>query len=159
MGKRRKPDIVIPSSYGEIFKVFLNKDVFIDKRLYECYSKKKMLLAAILNGSFTFFFAEIASRTGLGEGLLDLTVYEVADWLIVNPLNFSESKAIEIESAFRSIFSQNIQTIDKETKDQNRTLLDQLILHTIGLDIRGIEEVHFELNRMVSNRLNRAVTF
>ena len=88
-----------------------------------------------------------------------MTVYEVTDWLIVSPLNFAESKAIEIENAFRSIFSQNIQPIDKETKDQNRTLLDQLILHTIGLDIRDIEEVHFELNRMVSNRLNRAVTF
>ena len=139
--------------------MFINEGVFIDKRLYECYTEKVKLVAAILNCSLTFFFAEIASRTGLGEGLLDLTVYEVTDWLIVSPLNFAESKAIEIENAFRSIFSQNIQPIDKETKDQNRTLLDQLILHTIGLDIRDIEEVHFELNRMVSNRLNRAVTF
>jgi glycerol dehydrogenase-like iron-containing ADH family enzyme len=118
-----------------------------------------MLVASLLNCSLTFFFAEIASRTGLGEGLLDLTVYEVSDWLIVNPSNFSEGKAIDIKNAFQSICSQNAKSIDKETKDHNRNLLNELILQSIDLDIQGIEEIHFELNRMVSNRLNRANTF
>jgi hypothetical protein len=159
LGKRREPEIIIPCSYGEIFKVFLNNGVFIDKRLYECYTKQPMIIAALLNCSLTFFFAEIGSRTGLGEGLLDLTVYEVSDWLIVNPKIFSESKVIEIEEAFEKISRRNVQPVDQEAKNQNRNLFDELILQSIDLDKPEIQEIYYELIRMVSNRLDRANTF
>ena len=159
LGERREPEIIIPCSYGEIFKVFLNNGVFIDKRLYECYTERPMIMAALLNCSLTFFFAEIGSRTGLGEGLLDLTVYEVSDWLVVNPKIFSEGKAIEIEEAFEKICGRDIQPIDKEAKNQNRNLLDELILQSIDLNKPEIQEIYYELIRMVSNRLDRANTF
>jgi len=79
--------------------------------------------------------------------------------LIVNPFNFSEDKKSEIKNAFQPVYSQTIQSIDRETKSQNRRSIDELIFRSIGLDTRYIEKVYFELNRMVSNRLCRANTF
>ena len=78
---------------------------------------------------------------------------------MVNPKIFSEGKAIEIEEAFEKICGQHIQPVDKEAKNQNRNRLDELILQSIDLDKQEIQEIYYEVNRMVSNRLDRANTF
>lgn len=157
--ERRKPGIIIPSSYGEIFKVFINQQVFVDKRLYECYTNDVPLIAAILNSTLTFFIAEICSRTGLGEGLLDLTVYEVNDWLILNPLGVSQQDKNAIVDCFQRLHAKTIKSVDQETKRQARRCVDEQIFRTISLDNSYVDDVYSGLSRMVANRLNRANTF
>lgn len=86
LGTRRIAPLISPSSVSELPRTFRNSGVYADKRLYEIYPHEYAdRIHLVTNSTLSSMFLEIGSRTGLGEGLLDLTVYELADCPIVNP--------------------------------------------------------------------------
>ena len=151
LGNRNIPEIVIPCSFNDAFKVFVNSNVLVDKRMYECYSTDTKL-SYLLNSTLTWFFAEVCSRTGLGQGLLDLTVYEVEDWMITFPNYFNN---IDF-SQFQNFTNRIIEGYSSELYKEDRRELDKIIFDELGLTDSEREEVYQAVIELVSNRLNKA---
>ena len=149
VGERRFPPIISPSSVNDLYRAFINEPhVFVDKRLYEIYSQGNFtqLLAMSLNATLTTMFLEIGSRIGLGEGLLDMTVYEVADCLIVNPRQLK--KALILNRPIRYIFD--------EIRQPDRRALDKIIFDALELTADEREAVYEAVSDLVRQRLEKA---
>jgi hypothetical protein len=171
LGIRDIPGLIIPSSFGDIFKVYLNNGVLANKRLYEIHYKEDLIrLALILNSSLFFFFMELNSSTSLGEGLLDKTVFEVESTLIINPKCISHHT--DLQSRIDAIKHREIRSIfqelgvDPESDSfmqanplPDRKALDEVVFQALGLTKQEIKTLYAGLLELTSNRLRKAKTF
>ncbi len=149
LGQRRAPSIVSPSSVNDLYRAFVNEaGVLIDKRLYEVYPHENFVkrLAVSLNSSLTTLFLELGSRTGLGEGLLDLTVYEVASCFVVNPSLVKKAP----------LFTRPIGSIADEIHQPDRRALDEVVFDVLGLTSGEREAVYEAVVSLVRARLEKA---
>ncbi len=163
LGDRRIPSIISSCSVAQLYRAFDNKGVFADKRLYEIYSKneeKEQLLLSLCS-TLTSLFLEVGSRTGLGLGLLDLTVYELANCLIIN-LKFLYGRQIEnkIREANGLIELGIDQTFPIREQPPNplpdRKALDDIVFDILGLTQGEQNEVYWAVCELVKNRLDKA---
>jgi len=152
LGDRRYSPLICPSSVSELFRVFSNRNVLADKRLYEIYPEGNPdLIQASLNSTLSTLFLELGSRTGLGEGLLDMTVYEVADC----PVIVSGSKEAA-KLALKMLCLRNQMPITHELQQPDRIALDNVIFDLLGLTESEREAVYEAVTRLVEDRLNKA---
>lgn len=145
----RPPQIVSPSSTNDLYRVFTNEaNVLIDKRLYEIFVQQHgvMPLATVLNSTLTTLFLEIGSRTGLGEGLLDLTVYEVAACLIANPVLVRRFP----------LPARAVLPFEEELRQPDRRALDDVVFEALGLTAGEREAVYEAVIELVRARLEKA---
>jgi len=151
IGERTPPPLIGPKSMNEMYKCFRNEEnVFIGDRLYEVYPVKGFEdeINALMQSTYFSFMLELGARTGLGQGLLDLMVYELENVLIpdpgiiegINPLNRQYKK------------------IEGELISHDRLELDKIIFESIGLSELEIEEFYKSYRQIVSNRLGKAIT-
>lgn len=155
IGDREPCDIFVQEHWNARFLAPLNKGSFIaDKRLYEIKAKiNPQLLAASLNSSITFLFLECSGRVMLGEGALDLTVYEFEELLIPNISKF-ETKILK---AFDKLLTQPIKPIFEEVKMKDRQALDSAVLEALGLDPKKyLKPLYDGLTEMVKERIDLA---
>jgi hypothetical protein len=144
LGQRHAPPIVSPSSVTDLYRAFDNiASVLIDKRLYEvyCSADEKPRLVTALNSTITTLFLELGSRTGLGQGLLDLTVYEVADCYVLSPSLVSEQPPC-IDRQIKSIFEEL--GLPKPNRDYSNIHPEDVSLEGVLPDRRALDEVVFE---------------
>ncbi len=150
LGKRQKSPIISPSSFSELYRVFLNQaNVLADKRLYEIYfenEKKTNAMLVVLNTTLTTLMVELNSRTGLGEGLVDLTVYEVSSCLVLNPDELSDP----------SFFDRTFKKFGQEIKQADRRALDDIVFDVLGLTKGEREAVYEAVIQLVEQRLKKA---
>lgn len=149
LGMRRAPQIISPSSTNDLYRAFANKaGVLIDKRLYEIFVQQGLIerLTTALNSTMTTLFLELGSRTGLGEGLLDLTVYEVAACMVVSPSLLRRSV----------MFSRNIHGLEQEISQPDRRALDEVVFDVLGLTAGEREAVYKAVINLVRARLEKA---
>jgi hypothetical protein len=145
VGVRRVPPIVSPSSVSDLYRAFLNQiGVFIDKRLYEIHPLNNLVnqLAVSLNSTMTTLFLELGSRTGLGEGLLDMTVYEVANCLVLHPSLVQATP----------LFDRPTQSIFDEVHQPDRRALDEVVFDVLGLTAGEREAVYEAVVNLVRAR-------
>jgi type I restriction-modification system DNA methylase subunit len=150
LGDRSAPQIIIPASYNDLYRVFLNTaDVLADKRLYEVRFEANFQNAifASLNSTLTTLFLEILSRTGLGEGLIDLTVYETKLIPIVKP---------ELAPIFDQPENRSILPLRKELSTQERHKMDSQIFDVLDLTEVEREAVYEAVVSLVEQRLQKA---
>lgn len=150
LGERRLPPIISPSSVNELYRAFENPGVLADKRLYEIYCEPhetEELLASI-NCTMSCLFLEVGSRTGLGEGLLDLTVYKVADCLVIRPELCRAPPA--------SMRQRLVQPIEQELASPDRLQLDSIVFGVLGLSPVEREAVYEAVINLVQARLKKA---
>jgi hypothetical protein len=171
LGIRELPGLIIPSSFGDNFKVYLNNGVLANKRLYEIHYKEDLIrLALILNSSLFFFFMELNSSTSLGEGLLDKTVFEVESTYIVNPKHLST--CTDLKSRIDTIKHREIRSIFHELQVDpesgsfmnanplpDRKALDEVVFRVLGLTDQEIKALYAGLLELTANRLRKARTF
>ena len=154
VGERNIAPIINPCSFSDISRTFLNDGVHCDKRLYEIYPKTEERILPLLyslNSTLTTLFLELGSRTGLGEGLIDLTVYELANCFVYLVDDIKEAiKQVEILS------SRKIYPIDQELSREDRIIFDQLIFSELGFNEEDIRKFYNSVLDMVQNRLKRA---
>jgi type I restriction enzyme M protein len=155
LGINEYPELIIPCGIGDAFKVFDNSiQILNDKRLYEIYTKNKSLLH-ILNSTLFGFFQEAEARVGLGDGLLDLTVYEVEETKIPDPVKINKVILKNIEASFRKISKRKINPIFEEVKQKDRKELDTIILEALGLNAKEwLPKIYAGLCEMVKERLD-----
>ncbi len=153
-----------------------NVNSFVDARLYgillkECYSNKESILSAILNSSFVSMFVELWGRVNLGQGALDVKVYEYEKMPIINPAIITETQIAKISTVLNTISKRKIGSVFKEIGakdpkevslnriDSDRNALDTIIMQEIlGLTEEERLEVYKAVIDLVKTRLERAKT-
>jgi hypothetical protein len=106
------------------------------------------------------FFIEISSRKGLGDGLLELFVYEVPNYLVPdilvdNSLSFSNRV---IGNIFTELgFDRNLSIRDQQPNPlPDRKELDDIIFDELGLTKDERNEVYWATAELVKQRLDKA---
>jgi hypothetical protein len=154
LGERRMPPIISPSSISELLRTFRNDGVFADKRLYEIYPNRPISVDQIMlatNAITSSLFLELGSRTGLGEGLLDLTVYELADCLIAIPEETDQVKTI-----LREVSQRVILPLREELQHPSRRALDSIVFDVLNLTQGERDAVYEAVIGLVESRLKKA---
>ena len=152
MGRREIPPIISPCSVSELIHTFANEQVLADKRLYEIYPDAP-LNAVLLstNSTLTALFLELGSRTGLGQGLLDLTVYELADCPVV-----LSDETDRIRVTLDDAREREILPLREELNHPNRKAIDNIIFDVIGLTDEERRAVYKAVIQLVERRLGKA---
>ncbi len=159
------PKIIIPCGIGDVYRVFLNEgSVYTDKRMYFSNPKKPHEFILSINSTLYMLMQEIISRVGLGDGLLDLTVYEVASTeifdpdLIPNDFVNNEFLSREINSVFTELGIDPTVPIGEQKPHPlpDRKKLDDFIFNKIGLSDDEKNEVYLAVCRLVFNRYAKA---
>lgn len=164
IGNRTAPQFIFPAGIGVIYRAFEGRpEILVDKRLYEGYSEHANLVD-ILNSTFFILCQEINSRTGLGDGLLDLAVYEVASTVIVDPRAIERLPRMNRTRKIENIFVEC--GIDPESStpisDQvpspkdDRKQVDDVIFDVLGLTADERNDVYRGVCQLVWNRVSRA---
>jgi type I restriction-modification system DNA methylase subunit len=157
VGERKPWDLFVQEHWNARIFVPLNgAGLLADKRLYElnCGGKPK-LTASLLNSSIIFLFIEVAGRAMLGEGALDLTVYEFEDLPL--PQKLSKTYKGKILKAFDKLLTRPVKPVFEEVKMKDRQALDSAVLEALGLDPKKYLKPLYEgLTNMVRERIDLA---
>ncbi|MFW5886921.1 MAG: Eco57I restriction-modification methylase domain-containing protein, partial [Bacteroidota bacterium] len=158
IGNRKISQTVIPCGFGDSFKFYKNGKVFIDKRLYEVDFLNSDYNTS-LNSTLTVLFLEVNSRTGLGDGLMDITVYEAKE-IQVFKKEFHNPIEREVESIFKELGFDPIFPIRlQQPKPINdRFELDSIIFRELNLTNDEINEIYWATAELVKSRIDRADT-
>lgn len=151
VGERKSPPIICPCSMNEIYRIFINTEgVKIDKRLYELYPVKgfENEIAAIMTSTYMSFMLELGARTGLGQGLLDMTVYELKDIRIPDPGLVEGLKPL----------NRKIGLLEHEMQQQDRLELDAAIFDALGLTQDERKQLYEAYITLVTNRIGKSTT-
>jgi hypothetical protein len=148
------PEVIVPCGVGEIYKVFDNQaKVLSDKRLYEV-SLKDINQKYFLNSSLYAFFLESESRVNLGDGLIDLTVYEVEELLSPILTNVDTCTLKALEKPYSKIANRKIKHIIDDIKEKDRQDLDNALLNYLGIEASKYQQrIYDSLVTMVNDRL------
>jgi hypothetical protein len=170
LGERRKADYIVPCGIREVFKVFKNADVLIDKRLYEIYGED-VSIWGIMNSSMYPLMLELKTRNyGGGGGPIDATVYEIETVEVFSPNCMSATDKKRMLNALNNLSLREIQSIFNELgldfkypiRDQkpnplpDRKALDDIVFDVLGLTQAERDEVYWSVCELVKNRLDKA---
>ncbi len=149
------PEIIFPCGIDNTFKVFDNSiKILNDKRLYEIYTGGNDATKYFINSTIFSFFIETESRANLGDGLLDLTVYEVAENLLPRNNLLNKKNLEHLKKVYEKISSRNILPIFNEIKQKDRKELDSAILKALGLEPEEyLPKIYEGLCELVKERL------
>jgi methylase of polypeptide subunit release factors len=157
---RSKPaQVFFASAFGERhMHRFCSTPVIADKRLYFLTSEKGIdntLLAALMNSSVTTLSTEVVGRLSMGDGVLELTVEEANDYLLVPDLReITAAQKKDITTVFESLCQREIGNIFDEVKKKDRQALDSAILSAIGLDSKKyLKPIYDALCELVRERI------
>jgi len=149
------------------------QDTYFDARLYGISLKDfdSEVIAGILNSTLSYMFVELEGRVNLGQGALDVKVYEYKRIPIIHPCKIPASIQLKIKNAFKKLSKRDSESIFKEigaidpenvSLDKvkpDRRELDEIVMGRIlGLSKREQLEVYRGVIRLVKERLERAKT-
>jgi len=149
------PEIIYPCGIDNVFKVFDNSiKILNDKRLYEIYTKENETTKYLIASTLFSFFIETTSRASLGDGLLDLTVYEVAENLLPKTTLFTKKDTERLQNIYEKLSSRKLLQIFNEVKQKDRKELDTKIVEALGLDAKiYLPKIYNGLCELVKERL------
>jgi hypothetical protein len=160
--------IFIQMTFSETFKFFFSHEpIFGDNRLY-CISSEWKNLEYLLNSSLSFLMIELLGRSNLGEGALDMKVYEAESILVPKPelfTSFDFSRFNDfLKRPIKSIFHEL--QVDPESDSfmnanplPDRKALDEVVFRALGLTDQEIKALYAGLLGLTANRLSKANTF
>jgi len=149
------PEIIYPCGIDNVFKVFDNSiKILNDKRLYEIYTEENETTKYLIASTLFSFFIETESRASLGDGLLDLTVYEVAENLLPKTTLFTKKDTDRLQKIYEKLSSRKLLKIFNEVKQKDRIELDTKIVEALGLDAKiYLPKIYAGLCELVKERL------
>jgi hypothetical protein len=140
------PPIISPCSVNDLYRAHVNEcGVRVDKRLYEVRPNDGQptgTLALSLNATLTSLFLELLTRTGLGEGLLDMAVYELRDCPVVHPEHLGGA----------TLRDRKIKEYPAEISAQERIETDEVVLGALGLSAAEQREVRDAVEALIDRR-------
>lgn len=167
--------ILCMMSLNDRYVFWMNpQNTYFDARLYGISLKglfEPKVVSGILNSTLSYMFVELEGRVNLGQGALDVKVYEYEKMPFINPSEIPKGITEKIENAFEKLSQRSPASVFKElgTTDpqsvsldkvkSDRKELDEIIMGEIlGLSKREQLEVYRGLLRLVKNRLEKAQT-
>jgi hypothetical protein len=165
--------LIFPAKVGERMPVFLNDNVFEDKKLYGVTPKNKrdtILLGAFLNSTVSRLIIEHTSRQLTGaQAIADIDVVVVEHLGIPNPSGLSKEIRAKLENSFRKLSKTGCDSIFEEiganSPEQvsldkvkpDRRELDKIVMGKIlGLTEEEQLEVYRAVVDLVKSRLEKA---
>ncbi len=164
--------LIFPSKVGERMPVFLNDNVFEDKKLYGITPKKNretLILAALLNSTISRAFIDFTCRQLTGaQAIADIDVVVVENLLIpdINKISkilrkklidkFNNLSDTDSESIFNEIAS-TPEEVSLDKVKHTRRELDKIIMGEIlGLSEEEQLEVYRAVVDLVKSRIDKA---
>jgi hypothetical protein len=171
VAKRQPGWYALPNAETTLARVFFTRaigdrhmhryspdDIIPDVRLYFLtagVSLNDEIIAACLNSSLCAFCCEIAGRVTMGDGVLELTVEDARDYLLVPDV--SKVSAVErkaVTKAFEALCKREIGNVFEEVKQKDRRALDAAILAAIGVDPKKyLKPIYEGLCELVQERM------
>lgn len=167
--------LIFPAKVGERMPIFINDNVFEDKKLYGITPKRlseTLILAALLNSTLSRLFIEFTCRQLTGsQAIADIDVVVVESLPVLNPRRipkklranliekFNKLAETDAESIFKEIssFPEEV-SLDKVKPD--RRALDKIIMGEIlGLTDEEQLEVYRAVVDLVKSRIEKAKSF
>lgn len=158
-GRAQPAQVFIAAAFGERFMYRFSKDpVIADKRLYfitPADGISNELLAAVLNSTISALATELAGRVTMGDGVLELTVEDANDYLLLpDVLQATAAKKYAIAEAFEKLCERPIGNVFEEVKQKDRHALDAAVLRAIGLDPKKyLQPIYDGLCELVRERI------
>jgi hypothetical protein len=166
--------LIFPAKIGERMPVFLNDDVYEDKKLYGITPFKPAdtkLLTALLNSTLSRFFVEFSARQLTGaQAIADIDVKVVESLWIINPAKISKSQRADLIGAFErlaatkaeSLFNEIAATpgeVALENIKPERRAIDHIIMADIlGLSDEEQLDVYRAVIDIIRSRLDKAAS-
>lgn len=161
-----KGDILCMMSINERHIWWDNKDqYFIDARLYGTTIKedKYKILGRSLNSTLFWLFTELWGRVNLGEGALDVKVYEYASIPVLkfddrlNRLLQNSIAQRKINNVFEELGAKNPNEVSLSQIKSDRRKLDQLVMgEVLGLTEDEQLDVYRATIDLVKSRIEKA---
>lgn len=140
---------------------FSPKRLLADQRLYQLIYKNSIepkILACLMNCSLFYLVIELSGRVNLGDGVLDTTVEEAQDYLLIPDIaKMPDTHNEQIVKAFDALLTRPIKPIFEEVKMPDRQKLDSLVLEALGLDPKKyLKPLYDGLCELVRERIELA---
>jgi len=155
-------DIICPRFYDRRFFFvlpcgsFLEDQTFYGVRLLRADPSHRDLVAALLNCSLTYLFLETRGRTGLGYGVRQYALCDMADLPVPDPGCIPAGTVPHVLRSFHALASRPILPVEEEMSQPDRLALDEAVGAVLGIQEVEMEGVRTTLIRGVRQRLARA---
>lgn len=148
-------------AYGDSFiQRYCRNKILADKRFYCVVPKNKQnpeLLAIVLNSTLVSLFIESIGRVNLGEGVLDTTVEEAQEYLLIPNITGTKDVKKIVQFLDSGLMSRSVKSIFEEVKMKDRQKLDSLVLEAIGLDPKKyLKPIYDGICELVRERIELA---
>ncbi|MEA2066267.1 MAG: N-6 DNA methylase, partial [Thermotogota bacterium] len=134
--------LIFPAKVGERMPVFLNDNVFEDKKLYGVTPKNKgdtILLGAFLNSTVSRLIIEHTCRQLTGaQAIADIDVVVVEHLIIPNPSELSKKTRAKLENSFRELSETSCDSIFEEIGANSP---EEVSLDKVKTDRRELDEI------------------
>ncbi|MHA1236617.1 MAG: N-6 DNA methylase [Candidatus Hodarchaeales archaeon] len=153
--------IVCMMTINDRFSFFYNtNNYFFDARLYGIQPITSVIdiptLFCYLNSIFVSFQLELLGRVNLGEGGLDVKVYEYGGIKLNISNNLSFNNKITVRNTFNKMLSENPCSITNEKGNLSKRLLDSFLIDLKLFSKEDITKMNNSLQKIVQNRLVKA---
>ena len=155
--------LIFPSKVGERWLVALNRArVYEDKKLYGVFPRpgiSVLLLAALLNSTWSRYYAELTCRQMTGaQAIADIDVVVAENIMLPDPLKLSASLKQELEKALLKLSRRPVLSFFEEINQADRRRLDLLTIEAIGFhkgsEGQGIlDELYCAVGELIRARL------
>ncbi len=153
--------IVCMMTINDRFSFFYNRNnYFFDARLYGIQPNTSIIniptLFCYLNSIFVSLQLELLGRVNLGEGGLDVKVYEYGGIKLNVSNNLSSNMKINVQNTFDQILSSNPLSITNDKRNLSKKLLDTFLIDLQLFSKEDITKMSYSLQKIVQNRLDKA---
>jgi len=153
--------IICMMTINDRFSFFYNaNDYFFDARLYGIQPKTSVIdiptLFCYLNSVFVSLQIELLGRVNLGEGGLDVKVYEYNKIKISISNVLTENMKKVAHNTFNKLLFENSHSITNDKGNRSRNLLNDFLIHLKLFSEAEISKMSYSLQKIVQNRLEKA---
>lgn len=116
----------------------------------------RKLIGALLNSSLSYLMMEIHGRTGLGDGVRQYALRDMASLPVLDPTAVDTSHMSALTDVFEQLACRPILPIEEDVQCPDRIELDALVCTAIGLSASVGAAARQYLTALVEQRLARA---
>jgi hypothetical protein len=134
----------------------LEDQTFYGLELVAGTEQQLLLVGALLNSSLAYVMMETHGRTGLGDGVRQYALRDMAGLPVPDIKRVDASMVSELTHLFGRLASRPILEIEEEVRQADRIQLDSLVCASIGLSEADGADARRHLTALVNQRLERA---
>ena len=158
-------DVLCPRFFDRRFFLLLPAgalqadQTFYGLELLPALASRRALVGALLNSSLSYLMLESHGRTGLGDGVRQYALRDMASVPVPCPQAVEKSLIPRLNQALTDLASRPVMSIFDEVVRADRMELDNLVCAGLGFPEAVGAAARLDLVSLVQQRLDRAVSF